>query len=35
MGVTGEGGHAVYEHLVITSLPERAALLAAMILSQE
>ena len=31
MGVVGDGGHAVHEHVVIASLPERAALLAAMI----
>lgn len=31
MGVVGDGGHAIHEHIVITSLPERAALLAAMI----
>jgi len=31
MGVVGNGGHAVHEHVVIASLPERAALLAAMI----
>jgi len=35
MGVVGDGGHAIHEHVIITSLPERAALLAAMILSQE
>jgi len=31
MGVVGDGGHALHEHVVITSLPERAALLAAMV----
>lgn len=31
MGVVGDGGHAIHEHVIITSLPERAALLAAMI----
>lgn len=35
MGVVGDGGHAVHEHVVIASLPERAALLAAMIRLQE
>ncbi len=35
LGVAGDGGHAVDEHVVVSSLPERAALLAAMILSQE
>lgn len=35
MGVVGDGGHAIHEHVVISSLPERAALLAAMIRSQE
>jgi glutamate carboxypeptidase len=35
MGVVGDGGHALHEHAVIASLPERAALLAAMIRSQE
>jgi glutamate carboxypeptidase len=35
MGAVGDGGHALHEHVVIDSLPERAALLAAMILSQE
>lgn len=33
MGVVGEGGHAAHEHVVIASLPERAALLAAMLRS--
>lgn len=31
MGVVGDGGHAVHEHVVVDSLPERAALLAALI----
>jgi glutamate carboxypeptidase len=31
MGVVGDGGHAIDEHAVISSLPERAALLAAML----
>ncbi|MFZ5915883.1 MAG: M20 family metallopeptidase [Chloroflexota bacterium] len=31
MGVIGDGGHALHEHVVISSMPERAALLAAMI----
>ena len=31
MGVVGDGGHATHEHVVISSLPERAALLATMI----
>jgi glutamate carboxypeptidase len=34
MGVVGDGGHAAHEHVVITSLPERAALLAAMLRSR-
>jgi glutamate carboxypeptidase len=33
MGVVGDGGHAVHEHVAISSMPERAALLAAMIRS--
>jgi glutamate carboxypeptidase len=33
MGVVGDGAHAVHEHVVIASLPERAALLAAMLRS--
>lgn len=32
MGVVGEGGHALHEHVVIPSLPQRASLLALMIL---
>jgi glutamate carboxypeptidase len=35
MGVVGDGGHALHEHVVISSMPERAALLAAMIHRQE
>jgi glutamate carboxypeptidase len=35
MGVVGDGGHAVHEHVVVSSLPERAALLAAMLRSLE
>jgi glutamate carboxypeptidase len=35
MGVVGDGGHALHEHVIISSLPERAALLAAMLRSQE
>jgi glutamate carboxypeptidase len=35
MGVVGDGGHALHEHVIIASLPERAALLAAMIRAQE
>ncbi|UCC62737.1 MAG: M20 family metallopeptidase [Anaerolineae bacterium] len=31
MGVVGDGGHALHEYAVIASLPERAALLAAMV----
>jgi glutamate carboxypeptidase len=31
LGVMGEGGHAAHEHVVIRSLPERAALLAGML----
>jgi glutamate carboxypeptidase len=34
MGVVGDGGHAAHEHVVIASLPERAALLAAMLRSR-
>lgn len=32
LGVAGDGGHALHEHVVLSSLPERAALLAAMLL---
>ena len=35
MGVVGDGGHAVHEHVVISSMPERAALLAAMLRSPQ
>jgi glutamate carboxypeptidase len=31
MGVVGDGGHAIDEHAVISSLPKRAAILAAML----
>ena len=31
MGVVGDGGHAIDEHAVVSSLPERAAILAAML----
>jgi glutamate carboxypeptidase len=31
MGVVGDGGHAIDEHAVLSSLPERAAILAAML----
>ncbi len=31
LGVTGDGGHALHEHVIITSLPERAALLAGLL----
>ncbi len=31
LGVTGDGGHALHEHVVISSLPERAALLAGLL----
>jgi glutamate carboxypeptidase len=33
MGVIGDGAHAIHEHVVLSSLPDRAALLAAMIRS--
>lgn len=32
LGAVGEGAHALHEHVVIASLPERAALLAALLL---
>jgi glutamate carboxypeptidase len=35
MGVVGDGAHAVHEHVYLNSLPERAALLAAMLRSPE
>ncbi len=35
MGVVGDGGHALHEHVILASLPERAALLAAMLRAQE
>ena len=31
LGVAGDGGHALHEHVILASLPERAALLAGMI----
>lgn len=31
LGVTGDGGHALHEHVVLASLPERAALLAGLL----
>lgn len=31
LGVAGDGGHASHEHVILSSLPERAALLAAML----
>jgi len=31
LGVAGNGGHAQHEHVIISSLPERAALLASML----
>ena len=31
LGVVGDGGHALHEHVVLSSLPERAALLAGLI----
>lgn len=31
LGVTGDGGHALHEHAIIASLPERAALLAGLL----
>jgi glutamate carboxypeptidase len=31
MGVVGDGGHAIDEHALISSLPKRAAILAAML----
>jgi glutamate carboxypeptidase len=33
MGVVGDGAHALHEHVILDSMPERAALLAAMIKS--
>jgi glutamate carboxypeptidase len=33
LGATGDGAHALHEHVNISSLPERAALLASMLLS--
>jgi glutamate carboxypeptidase len=34
LGVSGDGGHAVHEHVIISSLPERAALLAGLLRSE-
>lgn len=34
LGVAGDGGHALHEHVIPTSLPERAALLAGLLLAQ-
>jgi glutamate carboxypeptidase len=31
LGVMGDGGHALHEHVVLRSLPERAALLAGLL----
>jgi glutamate carboxypeptidase len=31
LGVTGDGGHALHEHVILSSLPERAALLAGLL----
>ncbi len=31
LGVTGDGGHALHEHVILASLPERAALLAGLL----
>ena len=31
LGVVGDGGHALHEHVILASLPERAALLAALL----
>ena len=31
LGVAGDGGHALHEHVILSSLPERAALLAGML----
>ncbi|MGE5602065.1 MAG: M20 family metallopeptidase [Nitrososphaerales archaeon] len=31
LGVAGDGGHALHEHVIISSLPERAALLAGLL----
>ena len=33
LGATGDGAHALHEHVEISSLPERSALLASMLLS--
>lgn len=34
LGVMGDGGHALHEHVVVRSLPERAALLAGLLRSE-
>jgi glutamate carboxypeptidase len=34
LGVAGDGGHALHEHVIISSLPERAALLAGLLRSE-
>lgn len=34
LGVAGDGGHALHEHAIISSLPERAALLAGLLRGQ-
>ncbi len=34
LGVTGDGSHALHEHVIIASLPERGALLAGLLLAQ-
>lgn len=31
LGAVGDGGHALYEHVIVSSLPERAALLAGLL----
>ena len=35
MGVVGDGAHALHEHVILDSMPERAALLAAMLRSPD
>lgn len=34
LGVAGDGGHALHEHVILSSLPERAALLAGLLSAQ-
>ena len=34
LGVAGDGAHALHEHAILASLPERAALLAGLLRSQ-